>query len=327
MASLPLANQVRQVYVVSTLKTDATPSALGDLRVLGEAGKYLYFQHYGQGGLTASDRIVVENIRYIKQTPAAKMNDKLNNHTVKVTTVSVGQVYVLKILVRNFVGQGVYDQTYRYGLYKAKTGDNAAAIAAGLAADLQTSLGLDDASNAAYIEHYKEKFCTVTVSSDTITISEVEQPWNLPKFPVQQCPIEVFLNGIVTNDEIEVFNWATIALDTPTTVTNSGKKMAELEYFAHGWRGDFYRGMGYPYNTDTTYMVNPASEYDCIDIHYFFRGQGVSSQLSEKEITLIVPKNNESVLGAITTLLGGESQVKIVAPETYTENEAAGSSS
>lgn len=314
MASLPLANQVRQVYVVSTLKSDATPSALGDLRVLGEAGKFLYFQHFGPGGLTASDRIEVQNIRYVKQTAAAEMNDKLKNYTVTVGTVSVGQVYTLKVLVHNFVGQGVYDQTYRYGVYKAKTGDNAAAIAGGLAADLQTALGLDNSANASDISHYKEKLFTVTVSGAVITIGEIENYWKLPKFPVSQSPVEIFLNGIVTDDEVEVFDWATIAEGTPTTITNCGKKMAELEYFAHGWRGDFYRGMGYPYTTDTEYMVNPASQYDCIDIHYFFRGQGVSSQLSEKEISLIVPTGNTTILAAITTLLGTN---KIVAPEAY----------
>jgi len=314
MASLPLANQVRQVYVASTLKTDATPSALGDIRVLGETGKFIFFQHYGQGGLTSTDRIPVENIRSIKQTANADMKDKLDNHTVKVTTVVAGQVYCLKVLVRNYVGQGANDYTYRYGMYKAKTGDAAADVAAGLAADLQTALGLDAAANAAYIDHYKEKFCTVTVASDTITISEVEQYWELPRFPVQKCPIEIQLNGIVSDDDYENYNWATIGKAAATTLDNVAKKLAELEYWAHGWRGDIYRGVGYPYTMDTKYMVNLATDYDVIDIHYFFRGQGVSSQLSEKGITLIIPKNNSTILSAITTLAGSD---KIVAPETY----------
>lgn len=314
MASLPLANQVRQVYVVKTLKTDAAPSALGDLRVLGETGKYLYFQHFGHGGLTSTDRIPVENIRYIKQTPNAAMKDNLDVHTVQVKTVAAGQLYVLKVLVRNFVGQGVYDHTYRYGTYKAKTGDAAADIAAGLAEDLQNTLGLDAVANAADINHYKEKFCTVEVSSDTITIKEVEQYWNLPKFPVQRVPVEIFLGSITTDDEIEDFYWAEIGKGNPTAVNNVAKKLAELEYYAHGWRGDFYRGMNYPYNTDTEYMVDLNTNYDVIDIHYFFRGQGISSQLSEKEITLIVPAGNSEILAAIWDHTG---DTKYIATEDY----------
>lgn len=324
MPALPLANQVRQVYVVSTLKTDATPSQLGDLRVLGEAGKFLYFQHFGHGGLTASDKIDVCNIRYVKQTAAADMRDKLKTHTVKVTEVSAGQVYEIKVLVRNYIGQGVNDTTTRFGLYKAKKNDTAALIAAGLAADLQTSLGLEAGADATNIANYKEPLMKVTVSSDTITISEVEQPWELGRFPVSQCPLDIQLNGIVTDDEYMTYEWAEIGEGEPVVVENEGKKIADLEYFTHGFRGDFYRNFGWPRTINTKYMVNPGSSYDLIDIHYFYQGTGVSVQQSEKEITLVVPAGNSSVLSAIQTLMG---QNKIVAPEDYTRTKSDGSSS
>ena len=326
MASLPLANQVRQVYVVKTLKASGLPAQLGDLAVKGEAGKFIYFQHFGQGGLTATDKIDVENIRSLKQTPAADMNDVLKTHTVKVVTAVAGQTYILKVFVRNYVGQGVYDQVYRYGIYKAKASDNAAAIAEGLAKDLQKAQGLQDGDDATDINNYKEALFTVTYNSDTITISEVEQYWELPRFLVQQCPIQIFLNGIVDDSEVETYEWATIGEGDPVEVKNCAKKLAELEYFAHGWRGDFYGLKDYPRAFVTKYMVDPTEDdgYDTIDLHYFFRGQGVSSQLSEKEITLIVPAGNSTVLEAIQTLVGSD---KICAPETYTTSEGAGSGS
>lgn len=317
MPALPLANQVRQVYVVNALKTDATPSQLGDLRVLGETGKFLYFQHFGHGGLTASDKIDVCNIRYVKLTPFDVMLDKLKNHTVKVTEVSAGQVYEIKVLVRNYIGQGVNDTTTRFGLYKAKKNDTAALIAAGLAADLQTSLGLEAGADATNIANYKEPLMKVTVSGDTITISEVEQPWELGRFPVSQCPLDIQLNGIVTDDEYMTYEWATIGEAAPTALNNVGKKMADLEYFAHGWRGDMFRNVGWPRAINTKYMVDPSSSYDLIDIHYFYQGTGVSVQQSEKEITLMIPTDNESILGAIQNLMGTN---KIVAPEEYTRD-------
>lgn len=317
MPALPLANQVRQVYVASTLKTNATPSQLGDLRVLGETGKFLYFQHFGHGGLTASDKIDVCNIRYVKLTKNDTMKDKLKNHTVKVTEVSAGQVYEIKVLVHNYIGLGANDYTYRFGLYKAKKTDTAALIAAGLAADLQTSLGLEKGADATKIENYKEPLMKVTVSGDTITISEVEQPWELGRFPVSSCPLDIQLNGIVTDDEYMTYEWATIGEAAPTDLDNVGKKMADLEYFAHGWRGDMFRNVGWPRSINTKYMVDPSGEYDVIDIHYFYQGTGVSSQQSEKEITLIVPAGNSTILSAIQTLMG---QNKIVAPEDYTRD-------
>lgn len=325
MASLPLANQVRQTYVVKTLVDSGLPAELGDLAVKGETGKFLYFQHFGQGGLTASDKIDVENIRSIKQTAAADMVDKLKTHTVKVTEVSAGQMYSIKVLVHNYIGQGTNDQAYRYGYYKSKATDNAAAIAAGLAADLQKAMGLDDAANAADIAHYDQKLFTVTVSSDTITIGEIDDlNWELPRFQLSYNPLEIFLGPIVTDDEIDTFEWAEIGEGSPVEVNNVGKKMAELEFFTHGWRGDFYGLKGFPRAFVTKYMVDPTAEYDTVDIHYFFRGQGISAQLSEKEITLIVPKGDTTVLEAIQTMLG---TYKIVAPETYETAEGSGSGS
>lgn len=307
MSSLPLANQVRQVYVVAADGlVSVTPASEGQLKVLGEAGKLLYFQHFGKGGLTASDKIDVENIRYVKHTTASEMVDKLGVHTVKVTTVSAGQVYEVKVLVHNYIGQGAYDYTYRFGLYKAKASDTVNTIAAGLKADLELNLK-------------GEPLFDVSVSDDTITITEKNVPsavvWDKAKFPVAYMPIEITLNGIVTDDEIETFDWATIGKST-TSANNVGKKMAELEYFAMGNRGDVYRQMGYPRNIDTEYLVDPTSNsYDVIDIHYFYQGQGVSSQKSEKEITLITASSEASdILDAIAEVVGTN---KIVAPELY----------
>lgn len=303
MASLPLANQVRQVYVATTLKSSGTPAALGDLAVKGEAGKYLYFQHYGHGGLTSSDLIKVENVRSIKQTPAAKMNTQLHAHTVKVTEVSAGQVYEIKVLVHNYIGQGAQDYTNRFGLYKAKSSDTAATIAKGLADDLKLSVA-------------KDNLFDVSVSGDTITITENKYtPFELGRFPVAYMPLDITLNGIVTAGEIETFEWATIGKST-FSANDATKKVAELEYYTLGSRADVYRKMGWPRSIESKTMVDLSENYDVIDIHYFFQGQGVSSQKSEKEISLIVPAGNSTILAAIETILGSE---KIVAPETYTE--------
>ena len=302
--SLPLANQVRHIYVVSE-KANATPATLGQLQVLGETGKSLYFKHFGQGGLTSSDKIDVEKIRYVKLTPASQMNDKLKTHVVTVTEVSAGQIYEIKLRFLNYIGQGAQDFTYRLGTYRAKTGDDAASIAAGLAASLQTTLGLEKGATPSDITKYKEPIATVEVSGAAITIKEVEQYWELGKFSVAQMPIEVSLNGIVSNDDYINYSWATITKGTPTTLSNSGKKIADLEWFCMGNRADQYRGMGYPNDVPSKLMVDPTATYDVIDIHYYFQGTGVSVQQSEKEITLVVATaNSATVLSAITTLIG-----------------------
>lgn len=325
MAALPLANQVRQVYVVSSLKAKGTPSALGELAVKKEQANYLYFQHYGHGGLTSSDRIAIPLIRSITQTPAAKMQDTLHTHTITVGTIPedfAGKTLRIKILIHEFVGQGANDYTYRFGLYRVKAGDDAAAVAAGLAADLQGSLGLVKGADASNIDNYKEKFCTVTVNGAVITVSEVDQSvnWELGRFPVSQSPVEVFVEGVTTDDGVYDSTWATVAANAAEIkVNNVGKKMADLEWFAHGFRGDKVRGVGYPYAITTKYQVDATSNaYDCIDIHYAYQGKGISAQFSEKEITLIVPAGNTTIKAAIVALVG---ENVIEAPETLEPKE------
>ena len=317
--SLPLANQVRHLYVVSDL-VETTPDALGELFVKGEAGKSLWFQHYGQGGLTSSDKIDVDKIRYVKQTAKAQMNDTIKSHTITVTEVSAGQVYEVKLRFLNYIGGGAQDFTYRLGTYRAKKTDDEAAIAAGLAESLQATLGLEPGTSASDIKNYKEPIATVTYAGAVITVNEVEQYWELGKFPVAQMPIEVYLNGIVVDDDYLNYEWATIAEST-ITLENSGKKIADLEYFCMGWRGDEYRGMGFPRNFNTKYMVDPndATGYDLIDIHYFFQGTGVSVQQSEKEITLVVPAGDSSVLAAIEAIVGED---KVVEPDEFPARDA-----
>lgn len=315
--SLPLANQVRNVYVATSFVSSGTPDALGEISVGGETGKYLFFQHYGHGGLTASDKIDVDKIRYIKNTAGSALDDILGAQTVKVTNAVAGQVYEIKLRFLNYIGQGAQDYTYRIGTYRAKSSDNATNIAAGLAASLQATLGLQTGADASVAANYKEPIATVTLgtssNADTITIKEVEQYWELGKFSVARMPIEISLNGIVTDDNYFDYEWATITDVTAsagTDTNNANKKLADLEYFCMGNRADQYRGMGWPRTAESKLMVNLSETYNVIDIHYFFQGTGVSVQQSEKELTIICKSSEASgLVSAIETMMGASSHV------------------
>ena len=311
--SLPLANQVRNVYVATSLVSSGTPDALGEISVGGETGKYLFFQHYGHGGLTASDKIDVDKIRYIKNTAGSALDDILGAQTVKVTNPVAGQVYEIKLRFLNYIGQGAQDFTYRIGTYRAKSSDGVNDIAAGLAASLQATLGLEKGATASDPTKYKEPIATVEVSGDTITVKEVEQYWELGKFTVARMPIEISLNGIVTDDNYFDYEWATITDVTKTSGTdtnNATKKLADLEYFCMGNRADQYRGMGWPRTAESKLMVDLSETYNVIDIHYFFQGTGVSVQQSEKELTIICKSSEASdLVGAIETMMGASSHV------------------
>lgn len=121
-----------------------------------------------------------------------------------------------------------------------------------------------------------------------ILIEEIEQPWVLG---TKQSDA---LKFTVTPDEITVSGalvaWGTsVAETTGLTTIGNGRNMADLEYFYAGEKGDQYRNVGWPYVMPTTYLVDPTLTYDVIDINYFYVGEGISSQRSQKCITLLVP--------------------------------------
>ena len=124
-------------------------------------------------------------------------------------------------------------------------------------------------------------------------------------FEVQPVPVTV--NG---DERI----WGKVEDTEPAGTIANGKKIADLEYFCMGERGDIYRGVGFPNNIPTTYLVDPAVKYNVIDIHYAYVGSNESVQKSEKTITLVIPKvgakNNvsnalaNSIITAINTATG-----------------------
>jgi hypothetical protein len=146
-----------------------------------------------------------------------------------------------------------------------------------------------------------ENLCSVSVDSNVITISEVEQYWELGKFPVAIIPFEVTLGTIVENG-VTHNEWGTVAAGDDSTASDAIKKLADLEWFCLGDRASQDR-QGGPYAMESKTMINMASTYDVINIHYAFQGEGVSVQFSEKDIQLLVPAGNTTILAAINAIL------------------------
>lgn len=312
-------NQVRHLFVAKSPKSANTAvTAVGDLSPFGETGKYLYFKHFGYGGEVATDKIDVQNIMYAKLTKGDTLNTKLFKHTLTVTTAVAGQVYTVKVFVKNYIGIGEQDTVTKVAVYRAKSGDTASDIAAGLRKAMRATLGFQkselsaeatdgDAKNVAL---YKEQIFTVTGTGADVVFTEIEPYWELGKFPaghVASIPEGgVFLMDIQDEAGVPTADWGTVKYAKDSDLKDSGKKLADLEYFCMGARGDEYRGMGYPRNITTKYQIDPETEYDVIDIHYAYVGSNESVQKSEKDLTIVVPKGNTALAEAINTLTGFE---------------------
>ena len=321
-------NQVRQLYVAKVLKTPhvLASDAAGSIAVKNDTAKnHLYFEYKGADNLMRSDLIDIKNILYAKATDADDMAHELKAVTVTLDSEVnagapvAGQDYILRIVFKQYVGMSDEDQYFKYGMVHAYAGMDAdefyKVLALSIAKNFSREVvplikievhskdtkskggfdsngymvvtpttkdnGKSDTTNPYYATD------TLVTDIDGIRITEVEQPWRLGVmaqtpvyFTVQ--PVAVMVNG---DERI----WATVTESTNGTIDN-GKKIADLEYFCMGERGDIYRGVAFPHNIPTTYLVDPTIKYNVIDIHYAYVGSNEGVQKSEKTITLVVPK-------------------------------------
>ncbi len=297
-------NQNRQLYVAKNVVT-TTPVTVGDLKLGSDkANTYMYFQHMGYGGLTRSDKIDLSNVMYAKITKADALARKLKKATVTLDSevnggnpIS-GQDYVLRIFFRQYIGNSDIYQEAKYGVvhgYKGMT-----------ASDFYKTLALSLAMNFSKEVIPLLKFYLKTATSNTevtastakkdltgtytgVVIEEVEQPWRLGVRKQEEVFFDVIPTTVLFNSE-EVI-WGVVENGTSETTIKNGKKMADLEYFCMGERGDQYRQIGWPHNIETKYLVDPEKEYNVLDIHYYFSDSGVNVQKSEKDITILFEKS------------------------------------
>jgi hypothetical protein len=324
-------NQVRQLYVAKALNTSPVLAggAAGSIAVKSDTAKnHLYFEYKGADNLMRSDLIDIKNILYAKAIDADDMAQKLKAVTVTLDrnvnggTPVAGQDYILRIAFRQYVGMSDEDQYYKYGMVHAYTGMSASDFYKKLALSLAKNFSrevvplvkfaLTSSDDRAVPVDATTKEESLTKNYTALVIAEVEQPWRLGI--MEQVPVyfTVQPTTITVNGDERI--WGTVKETNPTGTIDNGKKIADLEYFCMGERGDIYRGVGFPHNIPTTYLVDPSVKYNVIDIHYAYVGSNESVQKSEKTITLVVPKvgaNNQasnklanSIISAINTATG-----------------------
>lgn len=325
-------NQVRQLYVAKALKTphDVLASdAAGSIAVKNDTAKnHLYFEYKGADNLMRSDLIDIKNILYAKATDADDMAHELKSVTVTLATdvnggaPVAGQDYILRIVFRQYVGMSDEDQYFKYGMVHAYAGMTASDFYKKLALSLAKNFSrevvplvkftLTNSEDEAVPVDATTKESSLTETYTALVIDEVEQPWRLGI--MEQTPVyfTVQPTTITVNGDERI--WGTVEDTDPAGTIDNGKKIADLEYFCMGERGDIYRGVGFPNNIPTTYLVDPTVKYNVIDIHYAYVGSNESVQKSEKTITLVVPKvgaNNQasnalanSIISAINTATG-----------------------
>lgn len=331
-------NQVRQLYVATALKSPNVTASdtAGSIAVKSDTAKsHLYFEYMGAGGMIRSDLIDIKNILYAKATDADDLAYDLAKYKLTLDdTVNGGepvvvQDYILRIAFRNYPGLSEEDQYFKYGMVHAVTGMTAS--------DFYKTLALSLVKNFSREEQGLLKFYLETGGSDAgvvagtptevtkdtkessltgtytgIIIEEAPQDWILGV--MEQAPVNFTIQPDLIIDNGDERIWGVVKKVTSTNSIPDGHKIADLEYFCMGERGDVYRMVGFPYVIRAKYLVDPDIKYNVIDIHYAYVGPNESVQKSEKDITIVVPKigaNNQAsnalannIISAINTATG-----------------------
>ena len=337
-------NQVRQLYVAKALKTShvLASDAAGSIAVKNDTAKnHLYFEYKGADNLMRSDLIDIKNILSAKATAADAMAHKLKAVTVTLDSEVnagapvAGQDYILRIAFRQYVGMSDEDQYFKYGMVHAYAGMDAdefykvlaLSIAKNFSREVVPLIKIEVHSNATKSKGGFDSngYMVVTPTTkdngksdttnpyyatdaivtdiDSIRITEVEQPWRLGV--MAQTPVYFTVQPVAVMVNSDERIWATVTEGTNGTIGN-GKKIADLEYFCMGERGDMYRGVGFPNNIVTTYLVDPTKTYYTFDIHYAYVGNNESVQKSEKDITIVCSDKTEfnKIVTAFNTATG-----------------------
>lgn len=288
-------NQNRQLYVVKKLVT-TEPANVGDIQICHSAdNKEIFFKYMGPGGLLRSDIINTKNLSYAKVTDHTKLQRALKKCTVTLdstinsgTPVS-GQDYILRVYIDNYLAPGDDNTIAKYGVVHATSGMTATQFYAALEKSLKANFSREI-----------QPLLEFSSSASGVVITEVEQPWNRGFMSQEPVNFRVVPTTVTVNGSEEV--WGTATMGNSSTIISDGKKIADLEYFCMGERGDQTRDWATGnLRIPVTYLVDPTQAYDVMDIHFAHTDTGVNVIESEKDITLVSCESETTTSGTPPT--------------------------
>ncbi len=293
-------NQVRHLYVANSWAKLAPSDALNpavDIPLAGNLCGKLYQNWDNQGDavrffyrnplneVISSDIIPVKNIRKVNFTPFVKMRQACPAVKIRwdVADVVADNEYIIKFRFPEHIGLSPESDYVKVV--------NFIHTAAGTFQAEMINAILSAFSKDNYIQPLINVFPT---GATEITIVSLPQEWHRGRFEYKAHQMHCYLGTRMSiNPPITENRWGAVADATDVNLwfLQNGRKMADLEYFCMGERGDIYRGMGYPNSIETAYAISlgdaMTKDFDAIDLHYFFQGEGVNSDYSEKVITFI----------------------------------------
>lgn len=323
-------NQSAHIYIGHKIECPVPDTADAATIGLKNTEEYMYLDYMGTAGPLRSDLVEKKNIHWITATPAEKMQRPLRR--VKITVnpdceLAPCEEYFVKVLFRQFETLDEQRTATKHGTHITKKTPDKATLLKDIATSLVNSFAklenklvkvyVDDSADAKTAGTLTEvkwgqKAEQITSTVEGIVIEELEQPWRLGVMSQHPVLFDVYTSQ---PEAICGCKWGVIEELAPETFVKNGKLIADYEYFHLGGRGDQFRGIGFPHNIPTTYLVDPKKEYDVITIHYSYIGSNHAVQKSEKDLIIVFPSDGGHALanqfiGEINTATGNAFNVK-----------------
>lgn len=318
-------NQVKHLYVAKAV--DSNLDTLGDIKFIAAGDGQIAAKYVGNDGIVRTDLIDLATLKG-KAVKASSMSKYLKSAFIASTSAVAGQQYILKVTMDHFGGMTPEDKGFIFADYRAKAGDAAKNVLAGLAVNLAKN-----ASKAAYNDMINVYVTTAATASTALTLNTnlwkvaadadaatvaaygsltaiiiegAEQPWLLGRAPFDMMYFSVATDPIMSSGlETE---WATITYDAahPTPAIVNSKLIADLEYFCMGERGDIYRNVGWPNSFEFKPLVDAAAQYGyhVIELVWAYQGDAEDIQKSPKELVIVAPAEGATTYTVINAIAG-----------------------
>ena len=322
-------NQTRHLYVAGAIDDNVDTNL--DIALGTTATGEMYFKYKNaDGNITRSDTFDPKKVISLKNTPAADLAQPLMMASIAAdtnvidfgaTSSFIGKAFVLKVTVHGLFD---YDDDNSSVIIATLVGDatnlaSQAAFTKYLAVELAKNLVNKLDPNYPLLQVFyngtevtkNTAVASLSGSYTNFQIVQAPQKWVRGKLTGEPVNFTVasavndIVNGVsfgtkpfLTDDSIQIVP-STVS---GHTVISGDYKLADLEYFALGERGDVMRGFNYPNEYAVSYAIVPGTSYSVLSIEYYWSGDAENVQKSPRLIQVAAPYNSTAASDICTRL-------------------------
>lgn len=335
-------NQTRHLYVATGVGSAVGSLTPGQIMLGGPDKNDNIWFHYknAEGNLVRSDSINIKNIKYVTKTTAAQLATPLKQVLVKFLPTEINPsmadtVFDITVHIRNLTS---YDNSDSLSFVASVAIDSsiddqvkfhkklAEAIVLAMPKPVKNVDYLKVYSNGVEVTKAIAMAGTATGSANGVVIAQAPQKYVRGKLSNEPLEFDIEIHvhpnaymaskGATEEDLPSLITSGELASGNTNFVQSNASipgyfKVADLEYFAMGERGDYYRGYMYPNDYTPEYLVKTdgSVNYDILNIEFFYQGGAENIQKSPRLIQIAAPAANITTLyNAIDALLNPSSK-------------------